>query len=363
MKRTFYAIAIATAISGCSDSGTDTTTTPVADTVETAPVASTPVASEPVETTPAVSTPVASIPVEAEPVATVDTCAVSTGVGIAFQSVDATVTSSEGFGPENLIDGCLDRSSSWSGDNGSIVTLDAGSAHQMQGVYLTSTFSRMELIRLETSSNGLDWVTDFNLIPTKPVSGPVYYPFLTAGSKRFVRITGFGSDVNSFVNIAEARWSLSGFSVQGDRVLRDTNAGSYEGVSHSRHDLLQMTSHQASVASGVRQRCDYGQEFSAADITGSGDEFITNVVVNGRKLYFLDWGHYPYLTGFVDTFTYVLEPLGDYASHIESSAEYLADPFAEYCVSSGLGDASYGSANNAQELLGGVYPPNNSNWQ
>ena len=75
------------------------------------------------------------------------TCS-ATDVGIAFQAVNATVISDPDAAPSELIDGCIDRSNSWSGDYGSIVTLDAGSVHQMQGIYIWSTFARMEAIKI-----------------------------------------------------------------------------------------------------------------------------------------------------------------------------------------------------------------------
>ena len=75
-------------------------------------------------------------------------------VGIAFQSASATLVSDPDATPAKAVDGCAGSGNMWSGDRGTVLTLDAGSSHQMQGIYIWSAYGRMEWFRIETSVDG-----------------------------------------------------------------------------------------------------------------------------------------------------------------------------------------------------------------
>lgn len=263
--------------------------------------------------------------------ATAATC-VSTDVGIAFQGINATVVSDPDASPSELIDGCVDRAHSWSGDKGSIVTLDAGAVHQMQGVYIWSTFARMEWLRIESSADGLSWATDWKEIPTKPVSGPVYYPLAEAGSKRYVRVTGFGSDLNDWTNIAEVRWSLSGYSVQGDTIKRFDSYASF-GESSPVFEGLSARLFLTSVFPYEKCDVDFGTVVNA---TGSLGGFHKMVSVNGADQHLIDWNHYPLgrwnMT--VGTFpeTYLMLDAASASAYDQTTTQESS------CLSSGLRD-------------------------
>lgn len=229
----------------------------------------------------------------------------STGVGIAFQGINATVVGDSDYAPESLMDGCVDRDHSWSGDSGSILTLDAGAVHQMQGVYIWSTFARMEWLKIETSANSLDWATDWHALPTKPVNGSVYYGLAEPGAKRYVRITGYGSTLNSWTNLTEVRWSSVGYNVQGDRGYLNpsetlSNSGGYtpsgdrRSVSLGAYDLsdarLAVLQRAAQANQETINACGR-QRVMNWDATGHMDEFLTVVSLAGVENYVVDFDH------------------------------------------------------------------------
>jgi|GEM_PF-2173115 len=344
---------------------TPTTTTPAPVSVPTppiSPVVPTPAAPTPVVVAPSKPKPVKPTPPIAPPVSTAPVCE-STDVGIPFQGYNATVVSDADYAPSQLIDGCVDRAHAWSGDYGSIVTLDAGSVHQMQGVYLWSTFARMEWVRIESSADGIQWESELHAIVTKPVTGPVYYPFSAAGPVRFVRISGFGSEQNSWVNISEVRWSLSGYNVQGERVYRDNGGTSYQAVTHSKHQLFSATSDHAAMVASIRATCSYGQVPSFTDVTGSTDAFITTKSINGRKAYLINWDKYPRWDR-VDDFTEgALEPFSDYSDYVYSQPDFPGVQEVTLCNLSGRADQWYGFTSRLQKLKDGEYVPNTSYWK
>ena len=287
----------------------------------------------------------------------------STDVGISFQAINATVVSDPDAAPSELIDGCVDRAHSWSGDYGSIVTLDAGSVHQMQGVYIWSTFARMEWIKIESSADGINWITDIHSIPTKPVSESVYYGLDEAGSTRYVRLTGFGSDLNNWTNITEVRWSLSGYNVSGERVLKDTSASLHESFSFSDHLLLPMMSQHTAAVSSIRQSCPYGPEPSFTDITGLGSTFLKIMSINGSRVYLIDWDHYPRMNQGAEGYEGALEPYQDYESQIFEHPDFSSQVHFTGCDSSGRADQWYGFTPQLLGILNGSQPSLRDNWK
>ena len=233
----------------------------------------------------------------------VATCS-NTDVGIAFQAINATLVSDVNYSPDNLLDGCTDRAHSWSGDKGSIVTLDAGAVHQIQGVYIWSSFARMEWLKLESSVDGLNWATDWHALPTKPVDGPVYYGLAEPGSKRYIRITGYGSIQSDWTNLTEVRWSSLGYNVQGQRGLlipwkdpgnnysgpgtqRTAAIGTYETT-----DLrLNVVRSAASANQYLINTCGQYPVMNWY-ATGHMDKFFTVFKMNGLDNYIFDFDHY-----------------------------------------------------------------------
>lgn len=218
------------------------------------------------------------------------TCS-STSVGIAFQAINATVISDADAAPSELIDGCVDRAHSWSGDYGSVVTLDAGSVHQMQGVYIWSTFARMEWIKIESSADGLSWNTDWTLAPTKPVNGPVYFGLDEAGSTRYVRVTGFGSDLNNWTNIAEVRWSLSGYNVSGERVFINRQDSIVAVGTLSLENPALAVIKELGNSLSIRADTCGGFPVQIWDATGEMSEFFTVVKNSGSESYIIDFDY------------------------------------------------------------------------
>jgi len=201
------------------------------------------------------------------------------------------VVSDPDAAPSELIDGCVDREHSWSGDYGSIVTLDAGAVHQMQGIYIWSTFARMEWIRIESSADGLSWNTDWTMAPTKPVSGPVYFGLDESGSTRYVRITGFGSDLNNWTNITEVRWSLSGYNVSGERVYINRQDDIFTvGTLSLENPALEVIQSVARSASREAIGCG-GFPIQVWDATGEMKEFLTVVKKQGSENYLIDFDY------------------------------------------------------------------------
>lgn len=223
--------------------------------------------------------------------AIVTTACTSTDVGIAFQTINATVVSDADAAPSELIDGCVDRANSWSGDYGSIVTLDAGSVHQIQGIYIWSTFARMEWIKIESSADGLSWNTDWTMAPTKPITGPVYYGLNESGSTRYIRLTGFGSDLNTWTNIAEVRWSLSGYNVAGERVYINRQDDIFTvGTLSLENPALAVIEAVARSASIEASGCG-AFPIQVWDVTGEMDKFFTVVKHSGSENYLIDFDY------------------------------------------------------------------------
>lgn len=225
------------------------------------------------------------------PVAPPTACA-QTGVGYAFESVSATSTDDPDLPPSNLIDGCTTRAKQWSGNNGAIVTLDAGSPHEMQGIYIWSSYARMEFLKIETAGTDQVFRTDFHAVPTKPVSGPVYYPFESPGAIRYVRITGYGSDVNGWTNLAEVRWSSTGWNVTGERVWRERDGDS--AVSLARHDLAWPSAiYVDSLRGYTHAGCGTERTARFIDATGLLGDFYSASDVGGTALFRYDFDHLP----------------------------------------------------------------------
>lgn len=289
--------------------------------------------------------------------ATVAACS-STDVGIAFQGIDATVISDSDAAPSEVIDGCTDRDHSWSGDYGSIVTLDASAVYQMQGVYIWSTFARMEWIRIESSTDGLNWVADWKAVPTKPVSGPVYYGFEEAGAKRYVRVTGFGSDLNSWTNIAEVRWSLTGYEVSGERVYAHRGLESVFMGAYSLEDrLLRVTTSAAYTNQYLIDTCG-AVSVQNWDATGHMSQYLTVVKVNGIENYIVDTDYV--VLGDYDNLN-PPESFGDIAHQywndygLQFQTEH--DPLQDFCKGIFYGDVWYNVAAAWSDYERGFYGP------
>ncbi len=286
---------------------------------------------------------------------TVATCT-SSAVGIAFQAINATVISDPDRAPEKLIDGCVDRAHGWSGDNGSIVTLDAGAVHQMQGIYIWSTFARMEWIKIESSADGLNWVTDWHAVPTKPANGPVYYSLDTAGPKRYVRLSGFGSDVNSWTNLAEVRWSVTGYNVSGNRVWR--SPVDYGGFyTYSVDNQLTLVSHAHADVMWIRtgRYCERiaQNKLVVIDATGQLDSFSTFDEIAGVSVYRTDWNHWD---GAVSIFTGP-DQLWEINSHFYERVGPLPNRHIEEpgCHGIGSGDPEYNVGATYSNITSGYY--------
>jgi hypothetical protein len=234
----------------------------------------------------------------------------------------------------------------------------------MQGVYLWSSFSRMEWIKIESSADGQAWRTDWHAVLTKPVSGPVYYGLANAGATRYVRITGYGSDLNQWSNLTEVRWSLQGYNVGGAKVRRDTSSPrSYEASAMTQHDLLgAMTQHMTSVTS-MRGGCAFGQEPSFSDATGFLDQFVKIREINGRKVYALDWDHYEYRYQRGPGLEGPVAPFYDYDAYVFSQPEFNPATNATRCGLSGRADRWYYFSYVVQEIVSGVRPPTINQWQ
>ncbi len=224
---------------------------------------------------------------------------IGTDIGTAFQAVSSSSVDDQAFPPDHLYDGCVNSVRSWSGDKASVVTLDAGSVNQMQGFYLWSTFARIEFLKVETSINGVDWRSEYQSVPTKPLTSSVYYPFVSAGPVRYLRITGDGSQLNSWVNLAEVRWSLAGINVIGESVnLKDEiSFGSAQpsqatlGTYDLGNPLLNMTDTAAFAVNYVSFYCGaYPTE--TWDITGHGTQYFEKHESAGVDVYLVDWNHY-----------------------------------------------------------------------
>lgn len=283
---------------------------------------------------------------------------ISTDVGIAFQGINATVVSDPDADPSELIDGCVDRSHSWSGDYGSIVTLDAGAVHQMQGVYIWSTFARMEWVRIESSADGLSWATDWKAVPTKPLSGPVYYGLEEAGAKRYVRVTGFGSDLNDWSNIAEIRWSLAGYAVSGERVYANRRSETAFMGAYSLEDkILRVTTSAAFTNQYLIDTCG-AVPVQNWDATGHMGQYLTVVKVQDIVNYIVDTDHM--VLGYYDNLN-PPESLDDIAHQywndygLQFQTEH--DPLQDYCKGIYYGDVWYNVASAWSDYERGYHDP------
>ena len=207
---------------------------------------------------------------------------------------------------------------------------------------------------------------------TKPESGPVYFPFSEPGPVRYVRMTWFGSDVNRWSNINEARWSLSGFAgFNGSRMRAAHSNGVSDAAGRTRgrtelsaFDIHLLTELNPSIAFTGHAECyaDTSPVLSMVDATGSLDSEMETVDHLGHRLFLVDWNHYTD-PGMADEFVGAI-PVGfAYYSWLqELNAAGRLGP-EQFCDISGLGDYYYAQGTRAWELRTGQTQPNPGVWK
>mgnify|MGYP003863726241 CR=1 FL=1 len=215
-------------------------------------------------------------------------CAQTTTVGNAF--VRASGNQSDPlFTPTAATDGCIDTASSWAGNQGEQLLLDAGTVQDIQGIYLWMSYDHAEWLSIEQSVDGETWQQSWRRVQSLASAESTYFSLLPDSPTRYVRVTGYGSDDNAWTSIAEARWSLSGENVTSDRVWQ-----------HSKN-LIALHSGDERSVSPVYQRplsrmfisCPYIGNPVYVDATGARDSFWQFQEVGGVMVYSFDWDHYP----------------------------------------------------------------------
>lgn len=140
-------------------------------------------------------------------------------------------------------DGCLDAGSVWSGDSGDVLVLDTGTPQPMQGIYVWPRYNQLNWLEVSTSTDGSNWATEWQGIPTRPEQGPQYLSFKTPRSLRWVRLKGLKGQINDWVNISEVRWSLTGENVTTPKALRHDNNSEVTENTATRFDLSAWSIH------------------------------------------------------------------------------------------------------------------------
>lgn len=127
--------------------------------------------------------------------------------GRAFSSYSAPITDDWRHPPANMIDDCTLRFSTWSGQSGRHIVLDAGQRRAMKGIYLWTAFDRAESMRIESSADGVNWSIEWLPHITSANSGLHYITLSDPNYRpRYIRLTAMGSSVNAWNNFTEVRW-------------------------------------------------------------------------------------------------------------------------------------------------------------
>ncbi len=216
------------------------------------------------------------------------TCANTAQFGHAFESASGQ-QSDPLFTPAATLDGCVDSASSWSGNQGETLVLDAGSSQYIQGIYLWMSYARAEWISIEQSDDALTWQQSWRRAQNLAQAESTFFSLDASVTTRYVRITGYGSEANAWTNIAEARWSLSGDNIESDRVWQNSD------------NLIALHSGDERAVSPLFQRplssmfisCPYLGDPMYIDATGSRDTFWQFQEVGDVMVYTFDWSHYP----------------------------------------------------------------------
>lgn len=217
-----------------------------------------------------------------------EACASPITAGQAF-AVASGDQSDPVFTPISAIDGCADTASSWSGNAGEQLVLDSGAQHAIQGLYLWMSYRKPEWLAIEQSSDGEHWQTSWRRIHAASATGSTYFSLDDTQLTRYLRITGYGSETNAWTNIAEARWSLAGETVVGERVWQ------YSANLVALHDGPERAAslqYQQSLGN-MFISCPYLGDPVYIDATGSLGRFWQAEEIGEVLVYTFDWDYYP----------------------------------------------------------------------
>ena len=170
------------------------------------------------------------------------TCQSTTHLGQPFQTAQGS-DSDPIFHSALAADGCLDASSVWSGNSGDVLVLDTGTPQPMQGIYVWPRYNQLNWLEVSTSTDGSNWTTEWQAIPTRPEQGPQYLSFKESRSLRWVRLKGLKGETNDWVNISEVRWSLTGEEVTVPKALRHEGNSDLSVDTSGRFDLSAWSIH------------------------------------------------------------------------------------------------------------------------
>lgn len=211
---------------------------------------------------------------------------VTTGQPFAVASGDQ---SDPVFTPMASIDGCADTASSWSGNGGEQLVLDSGSQQAIQGIYLWMSYRQPEWLMIEQSIDGESWQTSWRRVHAATAAGSTYFSLDDTQATRFLRITGYGSDTNAWTNIAEARWSLTGEAIVGERAWQYSPnlLALHDGAERAASPQYQQTLARMFIS------CPYLGDPLYIDATGTLDNFWQVEDIDNVLVYSFDWQQYP----------------------------------------------------------------------
>lgn len=193
------------------------------------------------------------------------------------------------FAPALVRDGCADTASSWSGNRGESLLLDAGAAQPMQGIHLWMSYARAEWLSIEQSADGQNWTRHWRRVQNLADADSTYFGLDTSQLVRYVRVTGYGSEQNAWTNIAEARWSASGEAPGEQRVWRHSE----NLVALHSGDERGASPHLWAPLASMFMACPYVGDPVYVDATGQLPEFWAAQRVGDVWVYRFDWAQYP----------------------------------------------------------------------
>ncbi len=214
--------------------------------------------------------------------------------GTAFTSVTVDSVDDPSYGPDLAIDGFIDTESTWSGDRDSVITFDVGSVQAVDGFYLYMNDLRNHWIKIETSQNGSTWVPEFGGITATSMSHSLSDFALSGAPVRYIRVTGFGSVVNQWTNIREAKWRSAGDPLAGERVRHVRSGSSTKGFTSMNADTrFDLFTEFVLEGLSLSYQCTSPRPFGGlADVTGDNDYSFRRDHVDRAHYFMVDWDNY-----------------------------------------------------------------------